>query len=157
MDAHDRACENHAMRCVGLTAIILAAIGGEASAQQVQHSANILINAGFVARAADTPEKLMRLKRFPLHQFASRKTADGRIYYVYADPTLCVCAYVGTQAAMDSYRRLRADALGTNWFGVPPGAGGGGGGVTPTADIIHDMQNDDMENAFNDDVFHPGF
>jgi hypothetical protein len=140
------------MRSIGFTAATLAALAGEAPAQQVRHSANILVNAGFVARAADTPEKLVRLKRFPPNKFAQRRTADGRIYYVYADPTLCVCAYVGTQAAMDSYRRAMAPALDTDAINRV-----GPSGVSPVEEMIHDMRDDDVENAFNDDAFHPGF
>jgi hypothetical protein len=140
-----------AMRSIGLTALVLAAVG-EAPAQHVQHSANILINAGFVARAADTPEKLMRLKRFPIDKFAQRKTGDGRVYYVYADPILCVCAYVGTQQAMDTYRREMAPILDTDAINRAPPSG-----ISPMNEMIYDMGDDDVENAFNDDAFHPRF
>jgi len=130
-----------------LTVIVVAALGAEVAAQ---HSSNLLINAGFVMRAADTPDKLARLKRFPTDKFAMRKTSDGRVYYVYADPALCVCAYVGTQQAMDSYRRTMAPILDTDAINRSPASG-----ISVGNQLIHDMQNDDVENAFNDDAFHP--
>jgi hypothetical protein len=131
---------------------LLTALAGEVVAERssTAHSTNVLINSGFVARAADTPDKVARLKRFPADKFASRRTADGRIYYVYADPVYCVCAYVGTQQAMDNYRRVMAPILDTSEINrqLPRG-------VSPAHEMIYDMTGDDVENAFNDDAFHP--
>jgi hypothetical protein len=39
----------------------------------------------------------------PPHKF-SRKVNDGRVFYVYPDPTLCGCLYVGDQTAYTTYR-----------------------------------------------------
>jgi hypothetical protein len=89
------------MRAIGLVFILVLAWASESNGQ---HSANILINSGFVARPADTPAKLARLRSFPKDKFVARKTRDGRLYYIYADPDLCVCAYVGTAKAMADYR-----------------------------------------------------
>ena len=135
-----------------LITALLTALAGEVVAQHTSttHSTNLLINAGFVMRAADTPDKVARLKRFPADKFASRKTGDGRLYYVYADPVYCVCAYVGTQQAMDDYRKVMAPIFDTSEINRQPARG-----TNVAADLIHDMTGDDVENNFNDDAFHP--
>ena len=145
------------IRSMWLAAAALALLAGGAVAQHSStqqsgtvHSSNVLINAGFVMRAADTPDKVARLKRFPADKFASRKTGDGRVYYVYADPVYCVCAYVGTQQAMDNYRKVMAPVFDTSEINRQPARG-----TNVAADLIHDMTGDDVENAFNDDAFHP--
>jgi hypothetical protein len=64
-----------------------------------------LEDAGFVMREANTPEKMARLRQLPAHRFVTRTGATGR-YYIYADPTYCKCAFVGTPAAMQAYRNM---------------------------------------------------
>ena len=65
-----------------------------------------LVAAGFVARAADTPERQTMLQRLPANRFVQR-AHDGKVQYVYADPTVCGCLYVGSQQAYDQYERER--------------------------------------------------
>jgi hypothetical protein len=64
-----------------------------------------LEDAGFIARVADTPAKIARLKTVPAHKFIRRVKA-GRAYYTYVDPVLCKCAYLGDQDAMNNYRAM---------------------------------------------------
>ena len=118
-----------------------------------QHSSNIMINSGFVMRAADTPAKLARLRSFPKDKFVARKTATGQTYYIYADPDLCVCAYVGTPQAMASYRAKWNEAVGA------PDASGGAlrGRQFAEGEMIHDMMTDDAESDFDYNAFSPGF
>lgn len=61
--------------------------------------------AGFRAVAADTPEKMARLKSHrPLQlRFVTR---DGKRYAVYPDPAGCGCAYVGDAAAQQRLEQL---------------------------------------------------
>jgi len=59
-----------------------------------------LISSGFNSIAATTPATMARLMSFPANQFLLRQKG-GRPYYVYADPSACTCAYVGSVAAMD--------------------------------------------------------
>jgi hypothetical protein len=47
------------------------------------------------------------LKSLPAHQFAT-KNINGRTSYLYADPTVCGCIYVGDQNAYDRYRQNMA-------------------------------------------------
>lgn len=64
-----------------------------------------LTDAGFVVRVADTPARIARLKTVPAHKFIRRVKA-GHAYYMYVDPTLCKCVYLGNQDAMNNYRAM---------------------------------------------------
>jgi len=63
----------------------------------------LLEQAGFVMRSADTPQKVARMTLLPPLQFVSRQSRNGH-YYLYADPKLCGCVFVGNQQAMDNYK-----------------------------------------------------
>jgi len=57
-----------------------------------------LAAAGFEKKVADTPAKLAHLGTLtPARKLVSHRR-DGRLYYVYADPVVCNCLYVGTAA-----------------------------------------------------------
>src|SRR5262249_15063867 len=65
----------------------------------------LLVAAGFQKRVADTPQKLAHLQQLqPLRIVPHARL--GSVYYVFADPNGCRCAYVGTQAAFDQYQGL---------------------------------------------------
>ena len=87
---------------------LLLGIGTLAACQTQQqivsaHEDN-LAAAGFIIRPANTPERQVMLNRLPPHQFVQRVNGDA-IHYVYADPLVCGCLYVGTQQAYDQYKR----------------------------------------------------
>jgi hypothetical protein len=113
-----------------------------------QTTGQLLIASGFNPIAATTPEMVARLNSFPPNQFNLRSKA-GRPYYVYADPSGCGFAYVGTVAAMDKYRAsfgaLPADALSSRGF------------TNPEQNMINSMEQDDASAQFNNDVFGPNF
>jgi hypothetical protein len=98
-----------------------------------------LISSGFNPIAATTPEMMRRLMSFPAN----------RSYYVYADPSGCTCAYVGSVAAMDKYRAifsaLPAETLSSSGF------------TNSEQTMINSMENDDAGAQFNNDVFGPDF
>jgi hypothetical protein len=62
-----------------------------------------LAAAGFIVRPANTPERQAMLNRLPPHQFVQRVNGDT-VHYVYADPLVCGCLYVGTQQAFAQYK-----------------------------------------------------
>jgi hypothetical protein len=66
-----------------------------------------LEDAGFIVRVADTPATIARLKTVPARTFIRRVKA-GRAYYMYVDPNLCKCVYLGNQDAMNNYRAMVA-------------------------------------------------
>ena len=64
---------------------------------------NMFTAAGFVVKYATTPEKRAILKSLPPDKLVTR-TKNGQLYYVYADPEGCNCAYVGTPQAYAAYQ-----------------------------------------------------
>jgi hypothetical protein len=79
-----------------------------------QHPANLFTAAGFKVQVADTPEKLAHLRRLPAEKLVTRSWG-GKVHYIYADPTACRCAYVGTPEAYRAYQTGRSD--GSQWPG----------------------------------------
>ena len=103
-----------------------------------------LEDAGFVMRRADTPDKVARLRLIPPRQFVTRTGKSGR-YYLWADPDVCKCVFVGTGRALQSFKDMRS--------GVPqPDNVGPGGGINPENMIIHDMDMDAGINVPDGDV-----
>jgi hypothetical protein len=72
--------------------------------QAVVHHEDNLAAAGFIVRPANTPERQAMLSRLPPHKFVQRVHGDT-VHYVYADPLVCSCLYVGTQQAYNQYKR----------------------------------------------------
>ena len=64
---------------------------------------NMLTAAGFVAKYPDTPEKQEIFNSLPPNRLVKRGR-NGKVYYVYADPGGCGCAYVGSPNAYANYR-----------------------------------------------------
>jgi hypothetical protein len=62
-----------------------------------------LAAAGFVVLIANTPERQAMLTRLPIDQFVIRQNGSNT-HYVYADPIVCGCLYVGTQQAFEQYQ-----------------------------------------------------
>ncbi|MFT8550099.1 hypothetical protein [Acetobacter okinawensis] len=104
-----------------------------------------LAAAGFAFKLADTPARQQMLSRLPAHHFVRRVTG-GQAFYVYSDPTVCDCLYVGDQTAYAQYQQYRqAKALADeqqetamdyqdaqwNWGTWGPGMGGGWYGWNP--------------------------
>jgi hypothetical protein len=97
---------------------IVAMSGGSAVAQQEAIDMH-LEDVGFVMRAA-TPQQIERLRALPPRKFVAR-TAGGRRYYLYADPDLCKCVFLGDETAMQSYKDLVSAPI----PGTSAGASGG--------------------------------
>jgi hypothetical protein len=75
----------------------------ETPQQKVTEREDNLAAAGFLVRPANTPERQAMLHRLPPHQFVQRVNGDV-VHYVYADPLVCGCLYVGTQQAYNQYK-----------------------------------------------------
>jgi hypothetical protein len=87
-----------------LAFLVFGLFGGAAGAGQEGQDMK-LEDVGFVMRAANTPAEVERLKLLPPRKFLSR-TANGRRYFIYADPDYCKCAFVGNELAMKNYRDM---------------------------------------------------
>ncbi len=72
--------------------------------QRAEDRENLLTAAGFTARPANTPERVASLHGLPANKVVHR-TRGGTVGYVYADPLVCGCLYVGGQAAYGRYRQ----------------------------------------------------
>jgi hypothetical protein len=107
-----------------------------------QSTGQLLISSGFNPIAATTPAMMTRLMSFPAKQFLLRSKA-GRPFYVYADPSGCTCAYVGSVAAMDTYR--------ASFGALPADTLSSGGFTNPEQNMINSMEQDDA----GADVFGP--
>jgi hypothetical protein len=90
------------MTCIALLAAACA--NPEAAAPT---KADLLEQAGFVRRDVNTQERMAALKVLPPHQFVIRNS-NGSVKYMYADPNVCDCIYVGGQRAYDQYRQMMA-------------------------------------------------
>ena len=131
-----------------IAVVLLALLTPGTSGHAQQTTGQLLISSGFNPIAATTPAMVNRLMSFPPNQFQLRQK-DGRPYYVYADPSGCTCAYVGSVAAMNKYRAsygaLPADALPSD------------GAANLEQEMMNSMENDDAGAQFNRDVFGPDF
>ena len=81
------------------------ALGGCATARITQREDH-LSAAGFVVRPADTPARVEMLQRLPAQHFV-RREKDGKVSYIFADPKVCGCLYVGSEQAYNEYKRDR--------------------------------------------------
>jgi hypothetical protein len=70
---------------------------------QVQNKEDMLAAAGFTIVPANTPQREAALATMPPHRFV-QKEHNNTLLFIYADPTICGCLYVGNQAAYDRFR-----------------------------------------------------
>jgi hypothetical protein len=71
----------------------------------------LLAAVGFQIKLADTPEKLANLRTLTPRRTLIPQAQDDRVYYIYADPDLCECLYVGPSA---QYQRALQKSLETD-------------------------------------------
>ena len=110
-----------------------ACLAGCVSTQQaVQEHENLLAAAGFVVRPANTPERQQVLASLPPNRLVQR-FHDDKVAYLYADPVVCQCLYVGGQGAYGRYQqqrlqqRLADEQVEASQFGYGYGGGFGWG------------------------------
>ena len=70
----------------------------------VQARDDLLAAAGFTVQPANTPARQAALRTLPTNRFVQRTRGD-RLIYLYADPLVCDCLYIGDQAAYGRYRQ----------------------------------------------------
>jgi hypothetical protein len=84
-------------------ALLIVVLAGCQSTRVLQQEDD-LSAAGFSVRIADTAERQEMLNRLPANQFVQRVSGNS-VHYVYADPVVCGCLYIGTQQDFDQYVR----------------------------------------------------
>ena len=69
-----------------------------------------LRSAGFKIKfATDAADKKV-MDRLPTHRIVAHKTAGG-VHYLFADPKVCVCIFIGNADNLASYRSIVANPL----------------------------------------------
>ncbi|OYV33200.1 MAG: hypothetical protein B7Z80_24775 [Rhodospirillales bacterium 20-64-7] len=84
---------------------ILGLAACETPQERVTNKEDRLAAAGFLVRPANTPQRQAMLSTLPPHRFLRRVHGD-KVTYVYSDPLVCDCLYVGTEQAYNHYRLL---------------------------------------------------
>ena len=69
-----------------------------------------LSSAGFRVRLANDPAGQKAMRALPAHRFVIHKLGD-EVRYLYAEPQHCVCIFVGTRQAYDTYRSILSQPL----------------------------------------------
>jgi hypothetical protein len=83
------------------------ACSGDGS-RRVMNKEDMLAASGFKFVPANTPERQAAFSKLPPHRFI-REVRGDKVIYIYADPTICVCLYVGGQRAYGTYRGRALD------------------------------------------------
>jgi len=119
--------------------------GCATTADQIQQREDHLLAAGFQDQPANTPSRIAMLHQLPAHRFL-RRVHGNTVHFVYADPTVCNCLYVGSQTAFGNYQQYRQQQAiadeqqetamdysnpSWDWGGWGPGFGGPGFGYGP--------------------------
>ncbi len=92
-------------RCsLALVAIIGLSLGGCAAWRQeaIQDHENDLVAAGFIVLPATTPERQTMLTTLPPNHVSQRIEGE-HVSYLYPDPVVCHCLYVGSQSAWSRF------------------------------------------------------
>src|SRR5258708_25304707 len=64
-----------------------------------------LSSAGFRVRLANDPAGQKAMRALPAHRFVIHKLGD-EVRYLYAEPQHCVCIFIGTRQAYQTYRDM---------------------------------------------------
>src|SRR5437879_13920659 len=96
-------------------AILLLALSACAAIhrQEAADSEVLLKQAGFQARAADSPERQQDLVRMPSRQIVERDQ-NGAAVYSFADSDNCRCLYLGGPTEYAKLQELRHPAIHQN-------------------------------------------
>ena len=92
------------LRVVALAAC-LAAAGCVSEREAVNNQENLLAAAGFTIKPANTPERVRSLTGLP-PETVVRRIEGEKVVYLYADPKVCDCLYIGDQAAYGRYQQM---------------------------------------------------
>jgi hypothetical protein len=70
----------------------------------------LLSSAGFRVKLANDPAGLKAMRALPAHRFVIHRNG-GNVRYLYAEPNLCVCIFIGTAANYQDYRDILGQGL----------------------------------------------
>ncbi len=69
-----------------------------------------LRSAGFRIKFATDAADRQVMDRLPMHRMVAHKSASG-LHYLFADPKICVCIFIGTTDNLASYRSIVANPV----------------------------------------------
>ena len=84
------------------------AAGCQTTKSQIASKEDVMTAAGFKFLPANTPERQMQFRQLPPHKFLKEIKGD-KLIYIYPDPTVCVCLYMGNSKAYSAYRKMMFD------------------------------------------------
>ena len=94
---------------LALTALALLCAGCASERARVEETEQMLAAAGFHVQPADTSERQAQLAALPPHKLLAQGLQVGgseTTGYVYADPDVCHCIYVGDEKAFQAFQQL---------------------------------------------------
>jgi hypothetical protein len=72
----------------------------------IMNKEDMLAASGFKFVPANSPERIAAFNKLPKHTFI-QQVNGSKVVYIYADPTICSCLYVGGQKSYASYQAKR--------------------------------------------------
>jgi len=93
---------------IGAMLIGSASLLAGCESQAIAIRQDMLSAAGFVQKAAKTPEEMETLRNMPQHEVFTQER-DGRLLYVFADAMYCRCIYVGDERDYRRYISIRVE------------------------------------------------
>jgi hypothetical protein len=70
-----------------------------------------LSSAGFKVHFASDAAGKKAMHALPPHRFVIHNLGGGDVWYLYAEPQHCVCIFIGTKDAYQSYRSILSQPL----------------------------------------------
>jgi hypothetical protein len=92
-----------------LCASLLAALEAP-SKPFLEKNSFLLSSAGFRVKLANDAAGQKAIRALPAHRFVIHNNG-GNVRYLYAEPTHCVCIFIGTQANYEDYRDILSRGL----------------------------------------------
>ena len=92
---------------LGVAGMLGLLLGLSGCAQQfIPQRENMLAAAGFQVEPADTPARMEQLQTLPPRKLVLTQR-EGKPTWLYADPHICHCLYVGGPSQYQHYAQLR--------------------------------------------------
>ncbi len=98
------------LKSVFVAATLAAAVAACSTTPKMESKQDMLSDAGFKTVSLKTPGQLAQFKKLPAHQL-TRKNYQGKTVWVYADPTLCGCLYMGTPDNYNAYIKIASKQM----------------------------------------------
>jgi hypothetical protein len=96
-----------------ILAVVGLVVAVTACASNTEFKENMLSASGFKATPPKAPAQVASFKSLPPHKL-TRVVHKGKTVWVYPDPTVCKCLYIGDQNAHDAYVKKAAQKTTTD-------------------------------------------